>query len=711
MTKQTKIRSPKYVSHLIMVFVVLGIGIFGSILVVISHAATPYSNPYSCPSHPTLSTSTRTSQATCTKYVQYILHISVDGDYYTATKSAVQNFQYSNRIANSGCGSSAGTCDGVVGSATWTKLDQSNASQTQAAAPAPTGSLTCASSTTSSSVITIRYANASNADPVDFFRSGTHLSSYTNGSASINYTSSGLAAGTNYVYQLRHGSSVYASINCATATPNPSGTVSCASNTTSSISLNVSYANASSSKPVALISGSSGLATYTNGTVNTTFNSTGLAAGSAHNYQLKWGSAVLSSVNCSAATAPTPPAQQPPTQPDPVTTDPGSTDPGVTDTSGSGSGSSGGSSTDSSGSGGSSDGLSGLDSGSSSNNSSNDSGSSSDGSYTDNGSSDTSSGGSSGDLSPQEIAAADENGDGVVTQEDLAAAKTPAAKAKVTKALKAQQTKAVKKRTAVIGSTILLILIGAAAFVILRRRHHHAIDYGAIDASSFFATAPTGPQPIVGGSIGYAPQQPMQQPYAQPLPQQQAMMPLPQVLPPQFAAAPRPMIVQPQQLNSAPKAALVHPLGPIKAPIPTNTLDKIITNTFYPGQVQSLPQATPTKVNEPQDMFDAAREHPESFGNTHYSLGSNPAPTVVAPQQSMPQIQPLSAPPAFVTPTVQAVQPPAQVFPVPIAAAQSSPTTSIAGLPVSTPQPQAEPGALIIHHDTPEAAGTVISPT
>jgi hypothetical protein len=697
MTKKAKIRSPKYVSHLIMVFVVLGIGIIGSIFVVISHAATPYSNPYSCSSHPTLSTSTRTSQATCTKYVQYILHITVDGDYYTATKSAVQNFQFSNRIANSGCGSSASTCDGIVGSATWTKLDQSNASQTQAAAPAPTGSLVCASSTTSSSVITIKYANASSSQPVDFFRSGSHLSSYTNGSATVSYTSSGLAAGTNYVYQLRHNSSVYASINCATAAPNPTGTVTCGSSTTSSITLNVSYANASSAKPVALVSGSAGLATYTNGSTSTTFNSTGLAAGSAHNYQLKYGSTVLSSINCNAAAAPAPPAPDP--TPDP-TPDPGTTDPGTSDPSGS---SSGISYDSGSSSGGSTDGIAGLDTGSSdssSGSSADTSGSSSDSSYTDGSGSDASSSGDN--LTNEQIAAADQNGDGVVTEADVAAAKTPAAKAKVARALKAQQTKAVKKRTAVIGSTVLLVIVGAAAFLIMRRRHHHAIDAYDTDPASFFTSTQLPQQPMMGPPVAYG----QQQPYAVPV-QQMGPMPLPQTMPPQMILQPRPVLA-PQPLMTVSNAAVVHPAAPIKAPVPTNTLDKIITNTFYPGQLQSLPQEVVTNNNQPQDMFDAAREHPESFGNTHYSLGSNPAPLTAAPSQPAPTIQPLHAGPelTMTAPPVSTQNVVIRPDVPPVAVIPPAPSPALAPI-----QPQADPQALIIHHDTPQSAGAIISPT
>lgn len=114
----------------------------GTYVLVSSHALTPYSNPYSCPTHPLLQYG---STGTCVKYVQYTLHVAVSGSFDSATKTAVQHFQFDNKIANSGCGSTYTSCDGKVGSYTWPKIDSYNASQTQAAQPtnnsAPTGSV------------------------------------------------------------------------------------------------------------------------------------------------------------------------------------------------------------------------------------------------------------------------------------------------------------------------------------------------------------------------------------------------------------------------------------------------------------------------------------------------------------------------------------------------------------------------------------------
>ncbi len=117
----------------------------GTYVLVSSHALTPYSNPYSCSTHPLIQYG---STGTCVKYAQYTLHVTADvsGTFGGATKLAVQHFQFDNRVAYSGCGTYYSSCDGIVGTYTWAKIDSSNAAQTQAALPtnnyAPVGSVT-----------------------------------------------------------------------------------------------------------------------------------------------------------------------------------------------------------------------------------------------------------------------------------------------------------------------------------------------------------------------------------------------------------------------------------------------------------------------------------------------------------------------------------------------------------------------------------------
>jgi hypothetical protein len=72
-----------------------------------------------------------------------------------------------------------------------------------------------------------------------------------------------------------------------------------------------------------------------------------------------------------------------------------------------------------------------------------------------------------------------------------------------------------------------------------------------------------------------------------------------------------------------------------QAPLP-NGLDTIINNTFYPGTARSFtPPIAPPK-NEPLDMYEAAQLHPESYGNTRRVSGPDiqnkpPLPPITPP--------------------------------------------------------------------------------
>ena len=144
----------KTTSKISLLFVMAVAALAGSYLLLSSHALTPYSNPYSCSTHTQIQYG---STGTCVKYVQYTLHVVVTGFFDSATKTAVQHFQFNNKIINSGCGILYSSCDGIVGSYTWPKIDSYNASQTQAALPTnnslPTGSVSyvrCSASLTGS---------------------------------------------------------------------------------------------------------------------------------------------------------------------------------------------------------------------------------------------------------------------------------------------------------------------------------------------------------------------------------------------------------------------------------------------------------------------------------------------------------------------------------------------------------------------------------
>jgi peptidoglycan hydrolase-like protein with peptidoglycan-binding domain len=141
-----KLNARGFSHHFIMMLVVLGTAVGGTAYLVASHAQVPYNNVFSCPSRPTLSVKTGSSNPTCTKYAQYVVGgIAVDGSFGPATQSAIRAFQYNNHVGNSGC-TTAGpsSCDGIIGSATWNALVASNNKQTQAtsykaptATPAP----------------------------------------------------------------------------------------------------------------------------------------------------------------------------------------------------------------------------------------------------------------------------------------------------------------------------------------------------------------------------------------------------------------------------------------------------------------------------------------------------------------------------------------------------------------------------------------------
>ena len=144
----------KTTSKISLLFVMAVAALAGSYLLLSSHALTPYSNPYSCSTHTQIQYG---STGTCVKYVQYTLHVVITGSFDSATKTAVQHFQFNNKIINSGCGTLYSYCDGIVGTYTWPKIDSYNAAQTQAALPTntslPTGSVSyvrCSASLTGS---------------------------------------------------------------------------------------------------------------------------------------------------------------------------------------------------------------------------------------------------------------------------------------------------------------------------------------------------------------------------------------------------------------------------------------------------------------------------------------------------------------------------------------------------------------------------------
>lgn len=127
--------------RLIIIVVLVALG--GTIYLVTSHALTPYSNPYTCAAQPLLTPGISTG--TCVKYVQYTLHVLDSGTFNPTTKTAVQQFQFSNQVPQSGCGAVYTSCDGIVGPATWPKINAYNTAQTLAWLPTnmslPTGAV------------------------------------------------------------------------------------------------------------------------------------------------------------------------------------------------------------------------------------------------------------------------------------------------------------------------------------------------------------------------------------------------------------------------------------------------------------------------------------------------------------------------------------------------------------------------------------------
>ena len=214
-----KLNARGFSHHLVMMLVVLGTAVGGTAYLVASHAQVPYNNVYSCPSQPTLSVSTGSSSPTCTKYAQYVVGgIAVDGSFGPLTQSAVRSFQYNNHVGNSGC-STAGpsSCDGIIGSATWSALVASNTRQTQAsvAALAPKGTLTCTPVSPNDITVHATYSNAGTAG-AKLYRATTLLTSYPTASGNTNFPVGRLAASTTYSFSLHSGTATLATASCTT---------------------------------------------------------------------------------------------------------------------------------------------------------------------------------------------------------------------------------------------------------------------------------------------------------------------------------------------------------------------------------------------------------------------------------------------------------------------------------------------------------------
>ena len=214
-----KLNARGFSHHLIMILVVLGTAVGGTAYLVASHAQVPYSNVFSCPSQPTLSVKTGSSSPTCTKYAQYVVGgIAVDGSFGPVTQSAIRSFQYNNHVGNSGC-TTAGpsSCDGIIGSATWSALVASNNKQTQAsaAASAPRGTLTCTPISPNDVTLHVTYANAGAAG-AKLYKASSLLTSYATASGNTNYTASRLVASTAYSFSLHSGAATLATATCTT---------------------------------------------------------------------------------------------------------------------------------------------------------------------------------------------------------------------------------------------------------------------------------------------------------------------------------------------------------------------------------------------------------------------------------------------------------------------------------------------------------------
>ncbi len=245
-----KLNNRGFSHHFIMMLVVLGTAVGGTAYLVASHAQVPYNNVYSCPSQPTLSVSTGSSSPTCTKYAQYVVGgIAVDGSFGPLTQSAVRSFQYNNHVGNSGCNTAGpSSCDGIIGSATWSALVASNTRQTQAsvAASAPKGTLTCTPVSPNDITVHATYSNAGTAG-AKLYRATTLLTSYPTASGNTNFPVGRLAASTTYSFSLHSGTATLATASCTTgklaatttppapttatttpAAPSPTNTAACA---------------------------------------------------------------------------------------------------------------------------------------------------------------------------------------------------------------------------------------------------------------------------------------------------------------------------------------------------------------------------------------------------------------------------------------------------------------------------------------------------
>jgi hypothetical protein len=97
---------------------------------------------------------------------------------------------------------------------------------------------------------------------------------------------------------------------------------------------------------------------------------------------------------------------------------------------------------------------------------------------------------------------------------------------------------------------------------------------------------------------------------------------------------------------------------PLPLPLPpapaTTVVEQRINDAFYPTQAHRRALAPNSKsADEPLDMFEAARQHPETYGNTHIGQAVvtplvRVDPIATAPQQ-LPQTQLEPLPPATIT--------------------------------------------------------------
>jgi len=150
-------------------------------------------------------------------------------------------------------------------------------------------------STTQNS-ITLDYSFEGCTTNVYIFRGNTRIgSSLGVGSRSGSYTDTGLTAGTSYTYYLREGSSTLSTeldrTTDTTNNPIPSGNISVASKTQTSVNLRYDYANAGS---VNIFRGSSRIRSVGTGTGSGTYNNTGLSAGTSYTYYLRNGTSSTS---------------------------------------------------------------------------------------------------------------------------------------------------------------------------------------------------------------------------------------------------------------------------------------------------------------------------------------------------------------------------------------------------------------------------------